>query len=112
MIYKILRRREWEEAQAKGVFSGSADDIRDGFLHFSAAHQVRATYDKYFAAESDLVLLAVEEVKLGEALKWEVSRGGAEFPHLYAALSLQSVDWIKDICVNAEGRAIFPDSIP
>ena len=86
LIYKILPRAEWEAAAAAGVFRGSAIDLEDGFIHFSAEDQWRETLEKHFAGQADLVLVAVETQRLGETLKWEVSRGGALFPHLYGPL--------------------------
>lgn len=86
LIYKILPREEWETAVAAGVFNGSAVDLADGFIHFSAFDQVAETRKRHFAGQRDLVLVAVETEPLGEALKWEVSRGGALFPHLYGPL--------------------------
>ena len=112
MIYKILRRREWDEARASLVFAGSADDKRDGFIHFSAAHQLRSTCEKHFAGENDLVLLSVDPDALGEALKWEVSRGGDKFPHLYAVLPLSLAEGVVEIRRDAAGKPIFPPEIP
>ncbi len=86
LIYKILGRDEWAAAEAAGVFTGSAVDIADGFIHFSAEAQVRETLNRHFAGRTDLVLVAVEAGALGPALKWEPSRGGALFPHLYGPL--------------------------
>jgi len=86
LIYKILPRAEWEAACAAGAFLGSGIDLKDGFIHFSAEDQWAETLAKHFAGQIDLVLVAVEAAQLGEALKWEVSRGGALFPHLYGPL--------------------------
>jgi uncharacterized protein (DUF952 family) len=87
MIYKICPREAWAEAQRTGTLPLSAADLRDGFVHLSAAHQVRATADKHFAGQSDLLLLAVKVSRLPPgALRWERSRGGEEFPHLYGPL--------------------------
>jgi uncharacterized protein (DUF952 family) len=86
LIYKILPRAEWAAAVAAGVFSGSAIDLKDGFIHFSAEDQWLQTLGKHFAGQGDLVLVAVEAAALGPALKWEVSRGGALFPHLYGPM--------------------------
>ena len=86
LIYKILPRAEWEAASAAGAFRGSPIDVKDGFIHFSAGDQWRETLEKHFAGQSDLVLVAVEAEALGPALKWEISRGEALFPHLYGAL--------------------------
>jgi uncharacterized protein (DUF952 family) len=111
-IYKLLRCEEWENAKAAGVFAGSPDDLRDGYLHFSAAHQVRTTFDKYFSGGHNPVLAAVDPAILGAALKWEVSRGGDRFPHLYAALKLSDVHAVFEIGKDASGQPIFPPEIP
>ena len=81
-IYKILSRAEWAQAQAAGVFAGSAVDHADGFIHFSTAAQAPETARRHFAGQSDLVVLAIEADDLGAALVWEPSRGGDLFPHL------------------------------
>lgn len=86
VIFKILPRAEWEAACATGLFEGSAIDLADGFIHFSAADQWPETLAKHFAGQTDLVLVAVEADALGPQLKWEVSRGGALFPHLYGPM--------------------------
>ena len=112
LVYKILRVEEWARMQQDGVFSGSPDDRHDGFIHFSAAAQVRATAEKHFAGESLIVLLAVEAEPLGETLRWEVSRGGQKFPHLYAELPLALVKSSQDIRRDAGGRYHFPPEIP
>ena len=91
IIYKIMSQQQWEEAQAKGQFEGSEVDAKDGFIHLSAVHQVRATAEKHFAGQRDLVLVYVQEESLGADLKWEVSRGGDLFPHYYGTLSLLAV---------------------
>ena len=85
-IYKIVPRVLWEEAVTKGSFNGSPVDIDDGFIHFSTARQVHETAAKHFHGVADLLLVAVDADALGEALKWEPSRGGDLFPHLYASL--------------------------
>lgn len=90
-IYKIFRAGEWAEAQARGSFAGSPDDLRDGFIHFSTAEQLAGTAARHFAGAGDLVLAEVDGLRLGEALRWEESRGGKLFPHLYAALPLAAV---------------------
>jgi uncharacterized protein (DUF952 family) len=91
LVYKICGRAEWDAAVARGEYTGSADDARDGFIHFSTAEQVAETAAKYFARRSDLVLLEVDAAQLGSALRFESSRGGALFPHLYGALPLTAV---------------------
>lgn len=91
LIYKLCARAEWDSAVAAGSYPGSADDARDGFIHFSTAEQVAATAAKYFAGHTDLVLVEVDGTALGQALRFEPSRGGALFPHLYSALPLHAV---------------------
>jgi uncharacterized protein (DUF952 family) len=96
-IYKICRPEEWAAAEREGAFHGSPDDRRDGFIHFSTATQVPGTVEKYFAGHPELVLIAIDADALGDALKWETSRGGALFPHLYGALSLAAVLWSRPL---------------
>ena len=91
LIYKILSRAAWDAAAAAGVFAGAPVDIADGFIHFSTAGQAVETAAKHFAGQSDLVLVAFDAAALGDKLKWEPSRGGDLFPHLYAPLSLNHV---------------------
>jgi uncharacterized protein (DUF952 family) len=88
LIYKICPRAEWEAAVVDGVYRGSAIDRRDGFVHFSTAAQVDETLRKHFAGQADLLLIAVDPALLGPALRFEVSRGGELFPHLYADLPI------------------------
>jgi uncharacterized protein (DUF952 family) len=95
LIYKILSTDEWNTAQTAGLYRGSADDVRDGFIHFSTAQQTPGTYVKYFSGKPDLMLAAIDAAALGTALKWEPSRGGALFPHLYGALPLTAVRWSR-----------------
>jgi uncharacterized protein (DUF952 family) len=86
LIYKILPEQEWAAAQAAGRFEGSGIDLQDGYIHFSTAEQWPETLRLHFAGRTGLVLVAVEAEALGAALKWEASRGGSLFPHLYGAL--------------------------
>jgi uncharacterized protein (DUF952 family) len=90
-IFKILRTAEWHSFQAAGQFAGSPDDLRDGFIHFSAGLQVSGTLEKYFSDEAEVVILRVAAAPLGDVLKWEASRNGALFPHLYRPLALSEV---------------------
>ena len=106
-IYKIISDDIWRDLQVSGVFLGAGVDLIDGFIHFSCAHQVKETAAKHFAGISNLVLLRVETVNLGEALKWEPSRGGALFPHLYSALATKQAAWAKDIPLRADGSHDF-----
>lgn len=107
-IYHMCRRDEWEAAQAAGAYAGSSQDAADGFIHFSAASQVVASAAKHRSGQSGLVLLAVDPRCLGEALRWEPSRGGQLFPHLYATLPIIAVKWVKDVPLDADGSHVFP----
>lgn len=93
LIYKIFRADEWAQLQADGVTDGAPVDVADGFVHFSTAAQAAETAAKHFAGEDGLMLLALEADSLGEALKWEPSRGGALFPHLYRPLRMSDIAW-------------------
>lgn len=108
LIYKICPRLLWREAEEEGVFHGAAIDLADGFIHFSTAGQVAETAAKHFAGLDDLVLVAVEAERLGSALKYEVSRGGALFPHLYAPLPLDAVRWTVPMPLGPDGRHQLP----
>lgn len=110
-IYKILPAADWAAAQAAGVYQGSAHDARDGFIHFSTAAQAAETAAKHFAGQRDLVLLAVDPASLGAALKWEPSRGGALFPHLYAPLPVDAVSAVHELPLGPDGRHIFPSRL-
>ena len=103
LIYKILSRAEWEAAEAAGQFEGSAVDLADGFIHLSAADQAQETAAKWFKGQAGLVLLGVEAESLGEDLKWEASRGGALFPHLYRPLLASEVLSQADLELDADG---------
>lgn len=108
IIYKILSRELWHAAEKAGRFDGAGIDLADGFIHFSTAAQAQETAAKHFAGQRDLVLMAVDEERLGAALKYEVSRGGALFPHLYAPLPMSAVAWVKALPLGASGRHEFP----
>lgn len=102
-IYKILPRAQWTAAVAVGHFRGSAVDLDDGFIHFSTAAQAGETARRYFAGMADLVVLEVEGDDLGAALRWEPSRGGDLFPHLYAALDVTRVRAVHEAPLGADG---------
>lgn len=102
-IYKILTRTEWGRAQAAGVFEGSAADRADGFIHFSTAAQVAETARRHFANQRDLVVLEIEADDLGAALRWEPSRGGDLFPHLYGPLASSGVRAVTEAPLGADG---------
>lgn len=110
LIYKIFRRAEWVAFRDAGRTLGAPIDLADGYVHFSTAAQVAETAARYFATESDLVLLALDSDRLGPALKWEPSRGGALFPHLYRALTRADVLWDKSLPLGATGH-IFPEGV-
>ena len=101
VVYKVVSQSEWAVAEREGVFRGAAVDLRDGYVHLSSAEQVETTVSLYFAGRDDLVLVALEAERLGDSLKWEPSRGGALFPHLYAALPLDRVLWSKPFSSRA-----------
>lgn len=103
VIYKIATRAEWFSAEHEGVYMGSAHDVRDGFIHFSRAHQLAATADKHFHGQRELLLVAVDSAAVGGALRYEVSRGGDAFPHLYGPLWLQHVLWVHPLMTDAAG---------
>jgi uncharacterized protein (DUF952 family) len=111
-IYKICEQAAWRTAAASGIYQGSALDGRDGFIHFSTAEQLAETAAKHFARQTDLMLIAVDGDVLGAALKWEPSRGGALFPHLYAALPVAAVRWAKPLADEVEGRRTLPELVP
>ncbi|MCW3781825.1 DUF952 domain-containing protein [Defluviimonas salinarum] len=110
LVFKIFRRPEWDAFRAAGETAGAPVDRADGFIHFSTAAQVAETAAKHFAEESDLVLVAFEATALGPSLKWEASRGGALFPHLYRPLTLAEVVWDKSLPLGATGH-IFPEGV-
>ncbi len=105
-VYKILPRAEWIAAQDRGVFAGSAIDLRDGYIHLSAADQARETARLHFAGMTALVLLKIRGEDLGARLRWEPSRGGQLFPHLYGELDPAAVLCSQPLDLNAEG---WPD---
>jgi uncharacterized protein (DUF952 family) len=108
-IFKICTATEWQDAERDGVYLGSAVDRSDGFIHFSTTEQAAETAAKHFAGQRDLVLVAVDATTLGEALKWEPSRGGALFPHLYGSLDPKAVRRVDPLPLDAGGRHVFPD---
>jgi uncharacterized protein (DUF952 family) len=111
VLYKIMLKQEWERAQANGIYEGSEVDRHDGFIHLSAAHQVRATAQKHFLGKADLLLLSVREEALGQSLKWEVSRGADLFPHIHGALPLSAVSEVIPLPL-VNGIHQFPEGLP
>lgn len=108
LIYKISPRALWRRAEDIGRFEGAPIDRSDGYIHFSTAAQVAETAARHFASAEDLVLVAVEADDLGPALRYEPSRGGDLFPHLYADLDLKAVRSVSDLPLGADGRHVFP----
>lgn len=110
LIYKIFRAPEWQQLQDQGETLGAPVDLADGYIHFSTAEQLRATAEKHFAGAPDLVLCALDSDRLTDALKWEPSRGGALFPHLYRKLALAEVAWARPLPLGATGHD-FPEGL-
>ncbi|HUI22247.1 MAG TPA: DUF952 domain-containing protein [Methylocella sp.] len=107
LIYKIVPASSWRQAQECGRFAGAAADLADGFIHFSLRAQLEETAAKWFAGEADLMLVAADPGKLGDALRYEPSRGGALFPHLYADLPLDAVVFAKPLPLRPDGKHDF-----
>jgi uncharacterized protein (DUF952 family) len=112
LVYKIVPAAMWREAEAVGVFAGASIDLSDGFIHFSTAEQTRETAAKHFRGQADLLLVAVAAEPFGAAMKWEVSRGGALFPHLYAPLPTSSAVSVAPIPMAADGSHDFAGLLP
>lgn len=111
LIYKICPERLWREAEAAGRFDGAPVDLADGYIHFSTGSQLGETAAKHFAGQDGLVLIAVDDAKLGPALRYEPSRGGALFPHLYAALDPKATRWIAPLALDRGGLHRIPEDI-
>lgn len=107
-IYKISPEGPWRDAEKAGWYRGSVDDARDGFIHFSTAAQAPGTAAKFFQGQRDLIVAAIDTSALGDALKWEPSRGGMLFPHLYAPLPMTAVLWVKPLALGEGGSHLFP----
>lgn len=103
LIFKIVPHNHWSEARERGLYLGSRDDRRDGFIHLSAAHQVIGTLSKHFRSQDDLLLIAFKSDKLGTELKWEVSRDGELFPHLYGPLPTALALWQRSLPLGSDG---------
>ncbi len=110
LIYKIFRSSEWSRLQFDGVTSGAPVDVADGYIHFSTAEQAAETAAKHFSGEDGLWLLAVDTEPLGQDLKWEPSRGGALFPHLYRDMEVKDVLWSRQLPL-VNGEHVFPDEM-
>ena len=110
LIYKILLPSEWAAFRQTAHTEGAPVDLADGFIHFSTAEQAPTTAAKHFSNEDDLTLLAVDADRLSDALKWEVSRGGALFPHLFRPLELAEVEWARPLPLR-NGAHVFPEDL-
>ncbi|RED48032.1 DUF952 domain-containing protein [Aestuariispira insulae] len=109
IIYHLARKAAWEQAERAGAYTGTPEDLADGFMHFSTAAQVAESAAKHRAGETDLILIGAEGDELGAALKWEESRGGQLFPHLYADLPLSAVKMAIPLELGPHGLHLFPD---
>ncbi|MEW6437178.1 MAG: DUF952 domain-containing protein [Pseudomonadota bacterium] len=112
LIYKIVPAELWHHAELTGTFAGSPADLADGFIHLSTAAQVRGTAGRHFAGQDGLLLVGVDPQLLGTDLRYEPSRGGALFPHLYAPLNLAAVISVKALPLGADGLHQFDDNFP
>nr|WP_047576386.1 DUF952 domain-containing protein [Methylobacterium sp. ZNC0032] len=111
LIYKICPDALWSEAEAKGRFDGAPIDLADGYIHFSTGAQVAETAAKHFAGQERLLLIAIDDGRLGSELRYEPSRGGALFPHLYASLDPKVVRWIAPMPLKADGSHTLPETL-
>ena len=110
IIYHLANESDWRDADATGdPYLGGAQDRRDGFIHLSARDQIVESAARHRASEPGLLLLAVDDAKLGDALRWETSRGGVEFPHCYGPIPRAAVVWTAPLPLTEDGRHIFPD---
>ena len=112
LIYKIATHDQWQAASARGRFEGAPVDLADGFIHFSTAAQTRETAAKHFAGQAGLVVAALDADAFGGDLKWEPSRGGQLFPHLYRPFDMAEVVWAKPLPVDAAGAHDFTGLLP
>ena len=108
-VFKVAARAAWDDACRSGAFAGSADDLRDGFIHLSTREQLADTLAKHFHGKHDLVLIQIETRLLGEDLRWEVSRGGGAFPHLYAPLLTANTQAVHALTLGIDGMPMLPE---
>ncbi|WP_182084781.1 DUF952 domain-containing protein [Aureimonas sp. ME7] len=111
LIFKLSPRSAWLDAEASGEFEGAPVDLSDGFIHFSTASQVRETAARHFSGQDALILAAIDPAPLGTALRWEPSRGGDLFPHLYGPLPMSAVVYVADLPLGTDGVHVFPPSV-
>ena len=110
ILFKVVPRELWEQAEAAGTFTGSPIDVEDGFIHLSSASQVRETVAKHFAGQDDLLIVSIRESAIKD-LRWEPSRGGALFPHIYGPLTLESVQRVDALQLAEDGAHQFPEDL-
>ena len=106
-VFKIVPAEAWTTALSQGFYSGSADDVRDGFIHLSTSAQISGTLKKYFIGQPNLLVVAFTSVTLAPHLKWEPSRGGDLFPHFYGLLPVKSALWHNTLPLGADGIPVF-----
>lgn len=112
VVYKIVPDDLWRQAKSSGRFEGAEIDLKDGYIHFSTATQVKETAARHFAGVTGLLLVAVDVTVLGDELKFEPSRGGDLFPHLYGPLSFSAVLWEMPLLIGVDGQHAFPEKMP
>jgi len=106
--FKILTREQWDRFRADGEFTGAPVDVADGYIHLSARDQVVGTLERHFAGQDDLVLAMIDLSALGNSVKWEESRGGALFPHVYGTLPMTAVTTKAKLRLDETGRHVLP----
>jgi uncharacterized protein (DUF952 family) len=111
VLYKIIDTKAWREAEAAGVFKGAAIDLKDGYIHLSTAAQVKETARLHFAGAANLLLVAIDEAVVLIDLKWEASRGGQLFPHVYGLIDPQNILWAKPLPWDGEAHNFPPEVI-
>ena len=111
LIYHMAHEGDWDSAQESGAYGGSADDLRDGFIHFSTGALIAESAAKHRAGQADLLLICCEAETLGEALTWERSRNGIDFPHLYRPLNPSEALWAVPLPLDAAGVHVFPEDL-
>jgi uncharacterized protein (DUF952 family) len=112
LVYKICRAHDWRHAVMQGTYDGSEHDRRDGFIHLSAVHQLRDTAARHFAGQSDLVLVAFDTARLEPSLRWELSRGGDLFPHVYGSIATKDALWAKPLPWRDDEHDFPPGVVP
>ncbi len=110
-VFKVTTRTAWEDALKRGALAQSSEDVRDGFTHLSAKHQLAETLAKHFNAQTDLLLIELDAAVLGAALRWERSRGGDFFPHLYTPLPTSAARGVHALQLDGNGTHILPENI-